>query len=39
MRVREKETRRMLDPYRKTKVPTLERALAVLGHRAAIAVN
>ena len=39
MRVHEKEARRMLDPHQQTKVPTLERALAVLGRRAAIAVR
>ena len=39
MHVHEKETRRMLDPNHPTKVPTLERALAVLGRRAEIAVN
>ncbi|MBI4192231.1 MAG: type II toxin-antitoxin system HicB family antitoxin [Betaproteobacteria bacterium] len=39
MRVHEKEARRMLDPHQQTKVPTLERALAVLGRRAAIAVS
>ena len=39
MRVHEKEARRMLDPQQQTKVPTLERALAVLGRRAAIAVR
>jgi antitoxin HicB len=39
MRVHEKEARRMLDPHQKTKVHTLERALAVLGRRAAIAVS
>jgi antitoxin HicB len=39
MHVHEKEARRMLDPHQQTKVPTLERALAVLGRRAAIAVN
>jgi antitoxin HicB len=39
MRVHEKEARRMLDPHQHTKVPTLERALAVLGRRAAIAVS
>ena len=38
MRVDEKETRRMLDPRHPTKVPTLERALAVLGRRAEIEV-
>ena len=39
MRVHEKEARRMLDPHQQTKVATLERALAVLGRRAAIAVS
>ena len=39
MRVHEKEARRMLDPHQRTKVATLERALAVLGRRAAIAVS
>jgi antitoxin HicB len=39
MRVNEKEARRMLDPHHPTRVPTLERALAVLGRRAAIAVS
>jgi antitoxin HicB len=39
MHVHEKEARRMLDPRQQTKVPTLERALAVLGRRAAIAVS
>jgi antitoxin HicB len=39
MRVHEKEARRMLDPHQQTKVPTLERALAVLGLRAAVAVS
>ena len=39
MRVDEKETRRMLDPRHPTKVPTLERALAVLGLRAEIEVT
>ena len=39
MRVHEKEARRMLDPRHPTKVPTLERALAVLGRRAEIAVS
>jgi len=39
MRVQEKEARRMLDPNHPTKVPTLERALAVLGRRAGIAVS
>jgi antitoxin HicB len=35
----EKEARRMLDPRHPTRVPTLERALAVLGRRAEIAVS
>lgn len=39
MNVNEKETRRMLDPKHPTKVPTLERALAVLGRRAEIEVT
>jgi antitoxin HicB len=39
MNVNEKEARRMLDPRHPTRVPTLERALAVLGRRAAIAVS
>ena len=39
MRVHEKEARRMLDPRHPTRVPTLERALAVLGRRAEIAVS
>lgn len=39
MHVHEKEARRMLDPRHPTRVPTLERALAVLGRRAAIAVS
>ncbi|MCC7483540.1 MAG: type II toxin-antitoxin system HicB family antitoxin [Burkholderiales bacterium] len=39
MRVHEKEARRMLDPHHPTRVPTLERALAVLGRRAEIAVS
>lgn len=39
MRVHEKEARRMLDPHHQTKVPTLERALAVLGRRAEVSVN
>ena len=39
MHVHEKEARRMLDPHQQTKVPALERALAVLGRRAAIAVS
>ena len=39
MQVNEKEARRMLDPHHPTRVPTLERALAVLGRRAAIAVS
>ena len=34
MKVNEKEARRLLDPKHPTKVPTLERALAVLGRRA-----
>ena len=39
MNVHEKEARRMLDPRHPTRVPTLERALAVLGRRAAIVVS
>ena len=39
MHVHEKEARRMLDPGHATKVPTLERALAVLGRRAEVAVS
>jgi antitoxin HicB len=39
MQVHEKEARRMLDPHHQTRVPTLERALAVLGRRAEIAVS
>lgn len=39
MQVDEKEARRMLDPRHPTKVPTLERALAVLGRRAEIEVR
>ena len=39
MNVNEKEARRMLDPRHPTRVPTLERALAVLGRRAEIAVS
>lgn len=39
MGAHEKEARRMLDPHQQTKVPTLERALAVLGRRATIAVS
>ena len=39
MHVHEKEARRMLDPRHPTRVPTLERALAVLGRRAEIAVS
>lgn len=39
MHVHEKEARRMLDPHQQTKVSTLERALAVLGRRAEIAVS
>ena len=39
MHVNEKEARRMLDPRHPTRVPTLERALAVLGRRAEIAVS
>lgn len=39
MGAHEKEARRMLDPHQQTKVPTLERALAVLGRRATLAVR
>ena len=39
MRMHEKEARRMLDPRHPTRVPTLERALAVLGRRVKIAVS
>ncbi|MGH8738045.1 MAG: type II toxin-antitoxin system HicB family antitoxin [Burkholderiales bacterium] len=39
MQLDEKEARRMLDPRHPTKVPTLERALAVLGRRAVIEVS
>lgn len=39
MRVHEKEARRMLDPHHQTRIPTLERALAVLGRRAEVAVS
>lgn len=39
MRVDEKETQRMLDPRHPMKVPTLARALAVLGLRAEIEVS
>ncbi len=39
MKVNEKEARRMLDPKHPAKVPTLERALAVLGRRAEIEVS
>jgi antitoxin HicB len=39
MGIDEKEARRILDPRHPTRVPTLERALAVLGRRAAIAVS
>ena len=39
MHVNEKEARRMLDPRHPTRVSTLERALAVLGRRAEIAVS
>ena len=39
MHVHEKEARRMLDPHHQTKVAALERALAVLGLRAEIAVS
>jgi len=39
MQVHEKEARRMLDPHHQTKVTALERALAVLGRRAEIAIS
>jgi antitoxin HicB len=39
MQIHEKEARRMLDPHHQTKVIALERALAVLGRRAEIAVS
>jgi antitoxin HicB len=39
MGAHEKEARRMLDPHQQTKVPTLARALAVLGRRATLAVR
>lgn len=39
MNVDEKEARRLLDPRHPTKVPTLERALAVLGKRAEVEVS
>ncbi len=39
MAVDEKEARRILDPRSGTKVPTLERALAALGKRAALSVD
>jgi len=39
MNLDEKEARRMLNPRHATKVPTLERALAVLGRRAEIEVT
>jgi len=39
MDIDEKEARRMLDPRHPTRVPALERALAVLGRRAEIAVS
>jgi len=39
MQIHEKEARRMLDPHHQTKVVALERALAVLGLRAEIAVS
>lgn len=39
MQVHEKEARRMLDPRHQTRVPTLERALAVLGRRAEVVVS
>ena len=39
MSIDEKEARRMLDPRHPTRVPTLERALAVLGRRAEIAIS
>ena len=39
MQIHEKEARRILDPHHQTKVAALERALAVLGRRAEIAVS
>ena len=39
MGIDEKEARRILDPRHPTRVPTLERALAMLGRRAEIAVS
>lgn len=39
MHIHEKEARRMLDPHHQTKVPALERALAVLGRRTEVAVT
>jgi antitoxin HicB len=38
MQVDPKEAHRMLDPKHPTKVPTLERALHVLGRRAEVSV-
>ncbi|MBF0502977.1 MAG: type II toxin-antitoxin system HicB family antitoxin [Candidatus Riflebacteria bacterium] len=35
----EKEVRRMLDPHHATKATTIERALAVLGHRLIVSVE
>lgn len=37
--VNEKEARRILDPHHATKVPTLERALAVLGKRITVEIQ
>jgi antitoxin HicB len=37
--VDEKEARRILDPHHRTRVPALERALAVLGRRVEVAVS
>jgi antitoxin HicB len=39
MKLDEKEARRMLDPNHPTKVPTLERALTVLGRRVEVSVG
>ena len=39
MALNEKEARRMLDPRHSTKVPTLERALRVLGKRVELVVS
>lgn len=37
--VNEKEARRILDPHHSTKVPTLERALSVLGKRVTVEIQ